>query len=49
MSAAVEAEDVMIVRVRLRGRWRGSGCRVSVGAIVAAVVSSYLIAVVWVL
>ena len=49
VSAAVEAEDLMIVRARLRGRWRGSGCRFSVGVTVAAVVSSSLIAVVWVL
>ena len=45
VSAAVEAEEVKIVMVRLRGRWRDSGCKVSVGAVVVVIVSSSSIAV----
>lgn len=45
VSAAVEAEEVKIVTVWLRGRWTGSGCKISVGAIVAVIVSSSSIAV----
>lgn len=44
-SATVEAEEVKIARVWLRGRWRGSAHRFFVGAMVAAVVSSSSIAV----
>lgn len=44
-SAAVEAEEVKMVRVWLRGRCGGSAHRVFVGAMVAAVVSSSSIAV----
>lgn len=39
-SASVEAEEVKIVRVWLRGRCGGSAHRFFVGAMVAAVVSS---------
>ena len=46
MSVSVEAEEARIVTVRFQGRWRGSGCRFSAVAIVAAAVSSCLIAAV---
>lgn len=46
MSVSVEAEEARIVRVRFQGLWRGSGCRFSAVAIVAAAVSSSLIAAV---
>lgn len=46
VSVSVEAEGVRIVTVRFQGRWRGSGCRFSAVAIVAAAVSSSSTAVV---
>ena len=49
MSVLVEAEEVKIVRVWLRGRWRGSECRFSVGATVVIIVSSSLVVVMQVL
>ena len=45
MSGLVEVEEVKVVRVWLRGRWRGSECRFSVGGTVVITVSSSLIAV----
>ena len=49
MSELVEAEEVKVVWVWLRGRWRGSECRVSVGGTVVVIVSSNLVAVMQVL
>ena len=46
VSVDVEAEEERkIVMVWLRGRWRGSGCRGFVGAIVVVGVSSWSVAV----
>lgn len=40
VSVSVEAEEVRIATVRFQGRWRGSGCRFSAAARIAAAVSS---------